>query len=108
MQTPRLEALPPPPGIVRSLKAGFDTIALHLTAILLPLGLDLLLWLGPRLSVKAYYESILPQFERDWRSLGFSAQQVQATMEGYRAQVGALDSLNLLALLRTFPIGITS
>jgi len=108
MQTPRLETLPPPPGVIRSLKAGFDTVAVHLTAILLPLGLDLLLWLGPRLSVKEYYQSVLPQFERDWRSLGFSTQQIQAAIEMYRAQVSSLDSLNMLALLRTFPIGITS
>ena len=108
MDAPRIETLPPPPGVIRSLKAGFDTIAMHLTAILLPLALDLLLWLGPRLSIKEYYQSILPQFERDWRSLGFSAQQVQTTIEAYKAQVSGLDSLNLLALLRTFPIGITS
>src|SRR5512139_2014005 len=108
MQTSRLETLPPPPGVIRSLKAGFDTIAMHLTAILLPLALDLLLWLGPRLSVKEYYQSVLPQFERDWQTLGFSAQQVQTTIDAYKAQVSSLDSLNLLALLRTFPIGITS
>src|SRR5512138_223183 len=100
MEKPRLEALPPPPGVLGSLKAGFDTISVHLTAILLPLALDLLLWLGPRLSVKDYYQSMLPQLAESWRALGFSAGQVQAAMEGYRAQVTQLDSLNMLSLLR--------
>jgi hypothetical protein len=108
MEKPRLEALPPPPGVIGSLKAGFDTVSVHLTAILLPLALDLLLWLGPRLSVKQYYQSMLPELANSWRALGFSAAQVQSAMDGYRAQVTQLDSLNLLSLLRTFPIGITS
>jgi hypothetical protein len=108
MDAPRLEPLPPPPGVIGSLKAGFDTVSTHLTAILLPLALDLLLWLGPRLSVKDYYQSILPEVLESWRALGFSAAQIQAAVEGYRSQITHLDSLNLLALLRTFPIGITS
>jgi len=108
MEAPKLEALPPPPGVIGSLKAGFDAVSTHLTAILLPLGLDLLLWLGPRLSVKEYYQSILPQVTESWQALGFSAAQIQSAVDGYKAQVGQLDSLNLLALLRTFPIGITS
>src|SRR5512146_611361 len=108
MEKPRLESLPPPPGVIGSLRAGFDTISVHLTAILLPLALDVLLWLGPRLSVKDYYQSMLPQLADTWRSLGFSAEQVQAAMSGYQEQVSQLSSLNMLSLLRTFPIGITS
>ena len=108
MEKPRLESLPPPPGVIGSLRAGFDTISVHLTAILLPLALDLLLWLGPRLSVQKYYAEMLPQLEDTWRSLGFSAAQVQAAMSGYQEQVSQLSSLNMLSLLRTFPIGITS
>jgi hypothetical protein len=108
MQASKLEVLPPPPGVISSLKAGFDAVSMHLTAILLPLGLDLLLWFGPRLSVKQYYESVLPRLVQDWKTIGFSAAQIQTAMEGYKAQVTNLDSLNLLALLRTFPIGIAS
>jgi len=94
--------------VIGSLKAGFDAVTTNITAILLPLALDLLLWLGPRLSVREYYTAILPQLEQDWRTIGFSAAQVQTAMEGYRAQIQNLDGLNLLALLRTFPIGVAS
>jgi hypothetical protein len=37
MEVSRLENLPPPPGIINSIKAGFDAIASRITAILLPL-----------------------------------------------------------------------
>src|SRR5574339_737198 len=108
MDAPRSETFPPPPGVIGSLKAGFDAVAMHITAILLPLALDLLLWFGPRLSVKEYYQAILPRLEQDWKTIGFSAAQVQTAVEGYKTQIGYLDGVNLLGLLRTFPIGITS
>ena len=47
----KLETLPPPPGIIGSLKAGFDVVSSHVILILMPLVIDLFLWLGPRLSV---------------------------------------------------------
>ncbi len=109
MEAPRSsETFPPPPGVVPSLKAGFDAIAVHITAILLPLVLDILLWLGPRLGVKEYYQAVLPRLVEDWKTLGFSAAQIQVAVDSYKTQVSNLDALNLLALLRTFPIGISS
>src|SRR5215211_467087 len=51
MYAQKLETLPPPPGVIGSLKAGFDVVAGHVFLILIPLLLDLFLWLGPRLSV---------------------------------------------------------
>ena len=51
MELDKIETLPPPPGVVGSLRAGFDAIAANLSVVLLPLALDLLLWLGPRLRV---------------------------------------------------------
>ncbi len=40
---------PGPPGVISTIAAGFDLITSHLWLILLPVLLDLLLWLGPRL-----------------------------------------------------------
>ena len=37
----KIETLPPPPGVVGSLKAGFDAIASNLTVILLPITMSL-------------------------------------------------------------------
>ena len=59
MDMQKLESLPPPPGVIGSLRAGFDAVSSHVVLILLPLALDVFLWLGPRLSVGNLYASIL-------------------------------------------------
>ena len=40
MESKESVALPPPPGLIASLMAGFDAIANHVTAILIPIALD--------------------------------------------------------------------
>ena len=61
MELDKIETLPPPPGVIGSLKAGFDAIASNLTVILLPLFLDLLLWLGPRLRVDRLFQRLFDE-----------------------------------------------
>jgi hypothetical protein len=52
----------PPVGVIESLTAGFETVAGHLVLLILPLLLDLLLWVGPRLSMRPalmeYYQDV--------------------------------------------------
>jgi hypothetical protein len=105
MNASKTETLAPPPGVVGSLKAGFDMIASHITAILLPLFLDLLLWLGPRLSLERLFQPVLSQFQRMAGGSGLSAAEVNNAVDFYET---ILHDLNLLAILRTFPIGISS
>jgi hypothetical protein len=105
MNASKTETLAPPPGVVGSLRAGFDTIASHITAILLPLFLDLLLWLGPRLSLERLFQPVLSEFQRLAGGSGVSAADVDNWVEVNRI---ALHQLNLLTILRTFPIGISS
>lgn len=105
MKESNLESLPPPPGVVSSLRAGFDAIASHIAAILLPLILDLWLWLGPRLSMETLYHSLEPDFVAAWKMLGIPLDQIQQL----NAQNAAgLSDLNLFWALRTFPVGVTS
>jgi hypothetical protein len=40
-----------PPGVIDTLTAGYETINRRLWLLLFPIGLDLLFWLGPKLSV---------------------------------------------------------
>lgn len=105
MNASKTETLAPPPGVVGSLRAGFDTIASHITAILLPLFLDLLLWLGPRLSLERLFQPVLADFQRMAGGSGFTPAEVSNAVEVYQT---VLQQVNLLAVLRTFPIGITS
>jgi hypothetical protein len=100
MQAPRIDAqtLPPPPGIIGSLRSGFDAIAGHVGIILLPLALDLLLWLGPHVGIT----NLVQPFLKDWASMpntaGVKIEDVQSFLQAF----------NVLGILRTFPIGIPS
>lgn len=107
MQAPRpeVQTIPPPPGIIGSLRAGFDAIASHVAVILMPLGLDLLLWLGPRLSMDRLVQPALQQFATLAASSGTQADTVQSWMDIYRQ---FFAEFNLLVVLRTFPIGVFS
>lgn len=105
MEVSRLENLPPPPGIINSIKAGFDAIAARITAILLPLLLNLFLWLGPRLRMDALYKSLEGDMVTIWQASRISAEDIQLMLETYNRM---FQSLNLFGLLRTLPIGISS
>jgi hypothetical protein len=105
MEISRLENLPPPPGIINSIRAGFDSVANHIGAIFLPLFLNVFLWLGPRLKMDALYQSIKGDMIRTWQLLGISAEQIQLMMI-QNDETSA--TLNLFSLLRTLPIGTPS
>ena len=100
MNMDRLESLPPPPGVIGSLRAGFDAVSSHVVLILLPLVLDVLLWLGPRLSVGNLYTSLLSEYQK----AGFPVQNVDVITE----RVEMLGHINILSWIRTLPIGIPS
>ncbi len=107
MQAPRIETqtLPPPPGIIGSLRAGFDTIAGHVSVILMPLALDLLLWLAPRLSMDRLIQPILKQFGTLASTGGLKPADIQGTLDLYTK---FFQAFNLLGILRTFPVGVSS
>src|SRR3990172_4246072 len=104
METTRVESLPPPPGVINSIKAGFDAISAHIAVILLPLVVDLFLWLGPRLSMERLFLSIQSDVTAIWRASGVSASDIQNVMEWYQTMI---PKLNLFWLLRTLPIGVS-
>lgn len=87
-----------PIGIIDSLASGFEIVAAHLQILVLPLGLDLFLWLGPRVSLRPFLNWIEQIFTNN--PYGDPASQ-----EGYRqianwahdlAQVGAERYLPIL------------
>lgn len=110
MDMQKLQSLPPPPGVIGSLRAGFDAVASHIWLILVPLALDIVLWLGPRLSV----DGLLRPFVRYMFSQarrGVAASEMNQFLEAQRIFLDGLQSFNLLSLagkLRMFPIGISS
>ena len=110
MDVQKLETLPPPPGIFGSLKAGFNVVSGRVVLILLPLGLDLLLWLGPRLSVEGlllpYFKLVFEQARR-----GVAEADLDRFIQTQSMLVEWVQNFNLLSLLsklQLFPIGISS
>lgn len=107
MQAPRIEAqtLPPPPGIIGSLRSGFDAIATHVAVILLPLALDMLLWLGPRLSMDRIVQPVLKELGTLAGTGGMKPEDISNALDMYGK---FFQAFNLLGILRTFPIGVSS
>ena len=96
----------PPPGIISSLKSGFDITATHIGIILFPVLLDVFLWFGPRLSVNNLIQKLIAQFDIIAREEVVSLAEIQRIQESLESLL-SLD-INLSSILRTFPIGISS
>ena len=111
MYVQKLETLPPPPGVFGSLKAGFDVVSSHVLLILMPLALDLFLWLGPRLSMSKVMGPVYVSVFRQIRHGLTSAEDVKRLTTFQELFTELLQRFNLVSLisrLQTFPIGISS
>jgi len=90
-----------PLGVIGSLTAGFEMVGRHLGLIALPMLLDLLLWLGPRLSiaplVRQFTDWLTSQPVPDPTMVRQLEQWVQLLEQG-----GV--QFNLLSLFSTFPL----
>ena len=110
MDAQKLESLPPPPGVIGSLRAGFDAVANHVWLIVLPLGLDIFLWLGPRLSVDGLLRPFVRYMFLQARR-GVEVSELDRFLETQTSFLDLLQNFNLLSLIskfRIFPIGISS
>ena len=106
MDIQRLETLPPPPGVIASLQAGFSIVSSRIALIILPVLLNVLLWLGPRLSIGSWYETFFNSSLSLLRQNGFPAQELRFYTENASQIIGYFERLNWLVWLRTLPIGI--
>ena len=111
MNRQKLEELPPPPGVMGALRAGFDTVSSHVWLILVPLLLDVLLWLGPRLSVGGFLDPFFRMVFNQARTTLTSSSDLQSFAAYQSTFSEILERFNLLSLLgrlQTFPVGISS
>jgi len=103
----------PPLGIVASIASGFETVNARLELILLPLALDLFLWLGPHLSLKPVLEGLLPRLLNQLVAPpGVDATTAQS-LEAMRNELqimltAAAERFNVFAVLSRFPLGLPS
>ena len=111
MNRQKLEELPPPPGVMGSLRHGFNAVSSHVWLILLPLMLDLLLWLGPRLSVGTLVNPFFKLAFSQMRTTMTSASDLQrfaVYQSTFNEMVERFNLLSLIGRLQTFPVGISS
>ncbi|MBI4769281.1 MAG: hypothetical protein HY784_02430 [Chloroflexi bacterium] len=95
----------PPIGVVESLTRGFETVNNCLWLLLLPLSLDLFLWLGPHLSIETLVQQMIVgpirQLSPD-----------PATRQAFNAALDLLTAFgqqfNLFSRLDTAPFGLPS
>ncbi len=97
--------IPAPPSVIVSLKAGFDAVASNIFVIILPVLLDLLYWLGPRLSLQNIFTKIQPELQQILIEGGRSFGEMPDMMKVYEAM---FTQVNLWWALHTTPIGIFS
>jgi hypothetical protein len=97
---PREETIPPL-GVIGSITAGFEIISQHVWLIALPVLIDLLLWLGPRLSVAPLLDRIVALLASQPAPDLATARQVELAIELLR-EFGA--QFNLFSLLNVLPL----
>jgi hypothetical protein len=92
-------------GVIEALSAGLDAVLRHPWLLLIPLLLDLLLWVGPRLHAPALYRSFEPALremtiQMTSSETRFAAQELGKAVEQFFTQ------FNLFAWLSTGLIGV--
>ena len=111
MDVQKLESLPPPPGVIGALRAGFDVVASHVALIVIPLLVDVFLWLGPRLSVEKVlgpaYRDAFEQARTGWASTE-DANRLAQLQPLFNELLEHFNLVSLVTRLQTFPIGISS
>lgn len=90
------------PKLIPTFKAGFDTVANRISLILLPLVLDLFLWLGPHFSIKQVLQITIAQMKNIPGLDAAQLNQLTTVIQNFG------DNFNLATAIRTFPVGITS
>jgi hypothetical protein len=106
MDMQKLETLPPPPGVIASLQAGFNVVSNRVILITLPVLLNAFLWLGPRLSVGKWYGALLDNWIAVLKQNGFPAKDLAIYTDNAPVLVDFMEKLNWLGWIRTLPIGI--
>ena len=105
METNELSTKPTPPGVLPTLIAGFDAVTKHITLILFPVGLDLLIWLAPHLQVKTLIEAWMVAVFQPIEDVPDVAEMMEAAQTLWTLMA---ERFNLLITLRSYPVGIPS
>jgi len=95
------------PRLIPTLVAGFNTVASHIGLILIPLLLDLVLWLGPKIKIKTLVQPGADSFFSYLQTMATPESQQQAK-ETIKMIQEVLANYNLGTVIRTIPVGVPS
>ena len=101
MNTRTREEASAPLGVIGSLTAGFEVVGRHLWLIVLPVLLDLFLWLGPRLSVAPLFRQLVAFLTAQPTPDPTTARQVEQAMLLLEQ---TSEQLNLFSLSSALPL----
>jgi hypothetical protein len=104
MNSVESQSLPVQPSPIRAITAGFETVANHIGLVLLPLALDVFLWLGPHISIRQLAEPLIPWLQTTSTQSG-AGNLANPAAAAYTA---LFDRVNLFSFLRIYPIGVPS
>lgn len=96
---------PPPLGVIDALSAGLDAVLRHPWLLLIPLVLDLFLWIGPRIQAPNLYRSVEPTLRQMTTEMTssegrFAAQELGKAVDRFFTQY------NLFAWLSAGLVGV--
>lgn len=103
MNTSGSQTISSQPNIIKPIRAGFSITANHLSLLLLPILIDLWVWLGIHLTLKTQMTLFIGQIQN---LLSLPDSQL-ADMKQLLGEV-LVDRFNIVTALRTFPVGIPS
>lgn len=98
---------PAPPRLLATLVKGFNIVANHVHLILIPLLLDLFLWLGPKMRIKALLQPMVDEVVDTTLKVA-PVDLAEIVASGRTLWEQLLSEFNLFTMLRTLPVGVPS
>ncbi len=97
-----------PIGVIDALSDGFEAVASRPFLLVLPLLLDIFLWLGPRLSTAEVFQPIVAYYAQELERPGMNAAALRDVREVQENLLNAVKQFNLTALLASRPLSVPS
>jgi len=96
-----------PPKLISTLVRGFNTVAGRVHLILIPVLVDLFLWLGPKLRIHDLFIPLLQDLTATMLQL-MPDEMLEAVNTTTVTYTEFLEQFNLFSAIRTFPVGVPS
>ncbi len=111
MKTPPILTDSHPPKLFQTLLSGFNIVANNISLILLPVALDLILWLGPKFKLETLLFPRLKALSASMLQMNgaINAADTATTLAATQKMLTQfLSQFNLNILVRTIPVGVPS